>query len=202
MLGFCEFSPKAVNVIRFILHPDLVDSDDEDGIEFLTPLIPGQEAAIRVTVTGNGGFLNGWFDFEGDGDFLQGGNQVFDGLSVVSGTTTLTFTVPVTATPGITTYSRFRLSTVQDLDYQGLARDGEVEDYALQIGPLLDLGDLPDDYSRMLFETSSPLTPTMRALAKEHGFSPSEGARSFVLNADMVLLVQAIDIGTRPSNLR
>ena len=62
--------------------------------------------------------------------------------------------------------------------------------------------DLPDDYSKMLFETSSPLTPTMRALAKEHGFNPSETARSFVLNADMVLLVQAIDIGTRPANLR
>ena len=62
--------------------------------------------------------------------------------------------------------------------------------------------DLPDDYSKMLFETASPLTPTMRALAKEHGFNPSESARSFVLNADMVLLVQAIDIGTRPSNLR
>ncbi len=62
--------------------------------------------------------------------------------------------------------------------------------------------DLPDDYSKMLFETASPLTPTMRALAKEHGFTPSESARSFVLNADMVLLVQAIDIGTRPANLR
>ena len=62
--------------------------------------------------------------------------------------------------------------------------------------------DLPDEYSKMLFETSSPLTPTMRALAKEHGFQPSETARSFVLNADMVLLVQAIDIGTRPANLR
>ena len=62
--------------------------------------------------------------------------------------------------------------------------------------------DLPDDYSKMLFETSSPLTPTMRALAREHGFNPSESARSFVLNADMVLLVQAIDIGTRPANLR
>jgi len=61
---------------------------------------------------------------------------------------------------------------------------------------------LPDDYSKMLFETSSPLTPTMRALAREHGFNPSETARSFVLNADMVLLVQAIDIGTRPANLR
>ena len=62
--------------------------------------------------------------------------------------------------------------------------------------------ELPDDYSKMLFETSSPLSPTMRALAKEHGFDPSENARAFVLNADMVLLVQAIDIGTRPSNLR
>ncbi len=61
---------------------------------------------------------------------------------------------------------------------------------------------LPDDYSKMLFETSSPLTPTMRALSKEHGFSPSQDARAFVLNADMVLLVQAIDIGTRPANLR
>ncbi|MHC4447395.1 MAG: vWA domain-containing protein [Planctomycetota bacterium] len=61
---------------------------------------------------------------------------------------------------------------------------------------------LPDEYARMLFDTATPLTPTMRALAREHGFSPDEGARSFVLNADMVLLVQAIDIGTRPSNLR
>ena len=61
---------------------------------------------------------------------------------------------------------------------------------------------LPDEYAKMLFETATPLTPTMRALAREHGFSPDEGARSFVLNADMTLLVQAIDIGTRPSNLR
>jgi hypothetical protein len=60
--------------------------------------------------------------------------------------------------------------------------------------------DLPDAYSKMLFETASPLTPTMRALAKEHGFETSEDSRCFVLNGDLVLLVQAIDIGTRPSN--
>lgn len=58
---------------------------------------------------------------------------------------------------------------------------------------------LPDTYSKMLFETSSRLTPTMRGLAKEHGFSTSEDSRCFVLNGDLVLLVQAIDIGTRPS---
>ena len=59
---------------------------------------------------------------------------------------------------------------------------------------------LPDTYSRMLFDTSSPLTPTMRGLAKEHSFVTSEDSRCFVLNGDLVLLVQAIDIGTRPSN--
>jgi hypothetical protein len=62
--------------------------------------------------------------------------------------------------------------------------------------------DLPDDYSKFLFETSSILTPSMRALAKEHRIKTSANSRAFVLNADMVLLVQAIDIGTRPSNLR
>jgi hypothetical protein len=62
--------------------------------------------------------------------------------------------------------------------------------------------DLPDAYSKMLFETASPLAPTMRALAKEHGFDTSEGSRCFVLNGDLVLLVQAIDIGTRPSNVQ
>ncbi len=62
--------------------------------------------------------------------------------------------------------------------------------------------DLPDAYSKMLFETASPLTPAMRGLAKEHSFDTSEGSRCFVLNADLVLLVQAIDIGTRPSNVQ
>ncbi len=60
---------------------------------------------------------------------------------------------------------------------------------------------LPDVYSRMLFNASSPLTPSMRTIAREQGIPTTEGSRAFVLNADMVLLVQAIDIGTRPSNV-
>lgn len=61
---------------------------------------------------------------------------------------------------------------------------------------------LPDDYSRMLFETASPLTPAMQALAREYRIKTTDKSRGFVLNADMVMLVQAIDIGTRPANLR
>lgn len=59
---------------------------------------------------------------------------------------------------------------------------------------------LPDEYSRMLFETASPLTDTMRTIAQEQGIPTTPGSRAFVLNADMVAMVQAIDIGTRPSN--
>ncbi|MHC4853775.1 MAG: vWA domain-containing protein [Planctomycetota bacterium] len=59
---------------------------------------------------------------------------------------------------------------------------------------------LPDEYSRMLFESASLLTDKMHAIAKEHRIPTTKNSRAFVLNADMVLLVQAIDIGTRPAN--
>jgi hypothetical protein len=62
---------------------------------------------------------------------------------------------------------------------------------------------LPDEYAKVLFEGSSVLTPFMRSIAnQEHGFGLSEGARGFVLNGDLTLIIQAMDIGTRPSNLR
>jgi len=64
------------------------------------------------------------------------------------------------------------------------------------------LTNLPDQYARLLFDGSSFLTPAMRAVAKEHGFNLSDGAKGFVLNADLVLVIQALDIGTRPTNLR
>lgn len=59
---------------------------------------------------------------------------------------------------------------------------------------------LPDEYSRMLFETASLLTPAMRKIAKEHGIKTSKRSRAFVLNSDMVQLVHAIDIGTRAAS--
>jgi hypothetical protein len=61
---------------------------------------------------------------------------------------------------------------------------------------------LPDQYAQLLFETSSVLTPFMRKVATEMGFNVSDKTRGFVLNADLPLVVQALEIGTRPSNLR
>jgi hypothetical protein len=62
---------------------------------------------------------------------------------------------------------------------------------------------LPDRHAKLLFDTSSSLTPFMRKVARQdHRLQLSETAKGFVLNADMVLVVTAMDIGTRPSNLR
>jgi hypothetical protein len=62
---------------------------------------------------------------------------------------------------------------------------------------------LPDEYAKMLFETASSLTPFMRNIAKQdYALDLSDGAKGFVLNGDLSLVITALDIGTRPSNLR
>lgn len=61
---------------------------------------------------------------------------------------------------------------------------------------------LPDKYAALMFELSSPLTPYMRTIAQQEGYTVSENSRGFVFNADMVSLIKFLDIGTRPSNLR
>lgn len=59
---------------------------------------------------------------------------------------------------------------------------------------------LPDEHARLLFENASFLTPFMHATAREMDLRVEPGAKAFVLNADLMLLVAALDIGTRASN--
>ena len=62
---------------------------------------------------------------------------------------------------------------------------------------------LPDPFAQTLFVGSSPLTSFMRSVAHDdYGMQLSDSARAFVMNAGDTWLVAAIDIGTRPSNLR
>jgi hypothetical protein len=62
---------------------------------------------------------------------------------------------------------------------------------------------LPDDYSKMLFAGASPLTDKMQSVANdEYRLGLAPGAKAFVLNSELTILVQALDIGTRASNLR
>lgn len=61
---------------------------------------------------------------------------------------------------------------------------------------------LPDDFAKQLYAMSSALTPFMVARAKELGMPVEETSRGFVFNAQPVQVIQFLDIGTRPANLR
>ena len=61
---------------------------------------------------------------------------------------------------------------------------------------------LPDKFAKQLFEMSSSLTPFMIGRAKELGMPAGDGARGFIFNAQPMQVIQFLDIGTRPANLR
>lgn len=67
--------------------------------------------------------------------------------------------------------------------------------------PCSDSG-LPDKWAKLLFQLSSPLPEFMGRIASQEGFPIGDGARGFAFNADMVTVIQFLDIGTRPNNLR
>lgn len=61
---------------------------------------------------------------------------------------------------------------------------------------------LPDHFSRSMFSMSSILPEGMRRTASELiGSNVAEDAHGFVYNADISGIVQALEIGTRPSNM-
>ncbi|HSU83917.1 MAG TPA: IPTL-CTERM sorting domain-containing protein, partial [Thermoanaerobaculia bacterium] len=135
--------------------------DDEDGVTFLTPLAACQTAQLTVTASGPGA-LDAWVDFNADGDFNDAGEQIFTSQSLTMGANALTFNVPCAAVSA-TTYARFRLSSAGGLGPTGAAPDGEVEDYAVNVGAV-DFGDAPDSYGTLLASNG----PNHRAVA---GFS-------------------------------
>jgi hypothetical protein len=96
------------------------------------PLIPGTTATITVTAS-QAGFLDAWMDFKGDGSWADAGDQIFTSQPVVAGANILHFQVPLTDVTS--TYARFRLSSTGGLSYTGVAQDGEVEDYEVNIQP-------------------------------------------------------------------
>ncbi len=121
---------------------DINNLADEDGVMLNTPLMPGVMAVITVTASIGGAALQGWIDFNQDGDWLDPGEQVFTNAILVAGAQPLNFLVPAAALPG-NTYARFRYSTMGNLAPYGCAPNGEVEDYFWCVGEI-DYGDAPD----------------------------------------------------------
>ena len=76
--------------------------------------------------------LNGWIDFNADGDWDDSGERVVVDQVLENGANNLTVSTPTNATTGAS-YARFRLTGTPGYTHFGLAPDGEVEDYRVTI---------------------------------------------------------------------
>lgn len=127
------------------LFDDISDLDDEDGITFVSPVFASSAVAGTASVDvqlsnadAASNRLDAWVDFNGDGDWLDPGEQIFTNfnLGTTDGIQTLSFAVPTDTGTNIQsgeTHARFRLSTAGNLSVTGATFDGEVEDYAVTI---------------------------------------------------------------------
>jgi hypothetical protein len=104
--------------------------NDENGVQ-IPVLVSGQNADITIEVSGGGGFVQGWIDFDHD-ETWNNATEMVIAQALADGMHILTIPVPAVALMG-PSFARFRISSVGDLAPVGRAEDGEVEDYEVTI---------------------------------------------------------------------
>ena len=108
--------------------------DDEDGV-LIGILAKGVNNNVTVIASG-AGYLNAWLDKNADGDWADGGEQIFTDEPLSAGGNALTVAVGCGDTSG-PTVSRWRFTSYipvsPDANYTGLETDGEVEDHNVVI---------------------------------------------------------------------
>jgi len=113
------------------LGDDLLDlNDDEDGVS-IPVMQQGNPATITFQVSGGGGVVEAWIDWDGDQTWQHPAEQIYAN-AVADGIYNFNIGVPGTAVLG-QTFARFRISTAGGLPPDGAAADGEVEDYEVYI---------------------------------------------------------------------
>ena len=120
---------------------DKKDDSDEDGVKFPS-MVAGSTVIIPVETTVQGGnvhYLNGWIDWNQDGDFTDAGERFTTATpfgAIVTGlgkkNTNLTVNIPATAKAG-KTYARFRFGSSNSNQPSSFQTYGEVEDYDISI---------------------------------------------------------------------
>jgi hypothetical protein len=144
---------------RSDLNPTPPAPDDEDGVVPTPGFVwtvgtmgQGKGGSLDVTVTGSNGYMNGWIDWNGNGNFDDPGERIMADQPVVGTPVgymqTLHFDIPDSAAGLGNFYARFRLCTdpevIGELDTEqatcgtltGLTMNGEVEDYQFTFSPL------------------------------------------------------------------
>ncbi|QDV82492.1 FG-GAP-like repeat-containing protein [Stieleria magnilauensis] len=125
-------------------------SDDGSSLKTSPWLIRGNVNYFDVDVRGADGvelFVNAWVDFDHDGIWSDS-EQIVDGVPASGFDRQLfEYDVPVDAVLG-KTWARIRLSDEASVGVDGMALDGEVEDYSVEVieWGLMDFGDAPADF--------------------------------------------------------
>ena len=121
---------------------DIVGTDDEDGVIFVggnTLMVnTGEQVILSWSTTLNDGHINGWIDFNGDGNFDTNERVITDhligsGSGNAVGNKTFNYIVPADAVCG-TSYARFLIAD-NNISHSptGSYQYGEVEDYKVVI---------------------------------------------------------------------
>ncbi len=155
---------------------------DEDGIAGASSFAPGMTNAWVDVLVSADSYVNAWIDFNGDGTW-DTSEQLATDLALTAGTNHVTFAVPATAVPGIT-YARLRLTsydTSGTLLPTGLAEDGEVEDYIVEIDDDLYLYGTAGDDTVVVTTDGSDFTVTINGIANVYSTATYS---SIVINAD------------------
>ena len=118
------------------VHSPLAQGDTFDDGVAIGNLHPGtNNNQVVLTISGTSGIVDGWIDFNLDGDWDDPLEKIIDSVSFEQGTHEVVFSVPSDALVG-DAISRFRISSVGGLSPTGAAFDGEVEDHLAAITPL------------------------------------------------------------------
>jgi hypothetical protein len=134
-------------------HPQANADPGDNGVT-VVGLTPGEMATAVVQVQTGGfssGLLQGWIDWNRDGDWNDPGERIITDRRLGTGTHTIQFAVPASATLG-PVYARFRYGYETGLGPDGSALAGEVEDYVFDV-----LANIPvarDDFFGASFGTA------------------------------------------------
>ena len=121
------------------------DGADEDGVTMPVSITQDNLVSIPLSVfnnTGSDGNLHAWIDLNNDGTFndalISAGGERLEAARTIStagtaSTQNITFTVPMTSSPGWRRGARFRLSSLSTTGPTGASGTGEVEDYVTHI---------------------------------------------------------------------
>lgn len=180
------------------------DSND-DGVAFGTNYqIAGlfnSNFDTQVTVTlSSPGFVDGWIDWNSDGDWDDPGEYVTQSVAFSAESLTKTFQIRVPASaPALNqltaSVARFRSSTRGSLATTGLAVDGEVEDYRVFIAP----GSPPEARNDQYQVSEDGVLTTTDATGLDTvGFSGDDGVLANDSDPDTQLLAATLITG--PAN--